>query len=271
MAEPHQSYDYIVMARARPAAQSPVEVGEANKSVLLLKAGGPARSPWIHIALGYAKLYAELSVNWCYTSEPEQYLNNRRLFQPRGKVQGGTAAINGMIYMRGQRRTSTIGPPRVASAGVGTAYCLTSNHARTRSASRMPITASKGPCRSGPAVRACARRGVPWRFRKTRSAAQSRFRRRHTAWYRLRPDHHAEEAPMDAPPVSPGSCEAERQCCVARAGRDDRARGKRPVGVVWRDKSGRREARARGEVILLAEHSIRRSCSSSPGSSRGTS
>jgi choline dehydrogenase len=69
---------------------------------LLLEAGGPAPSPWIHIQLGYAKLYADSSVNWCYTSEAEPYLNNRRLFQPRGKVLGGTAAINGMIYMRGQ-------------------------------------------------------------------------------------------------------------------------------------------------------------------------
>src|SRR4029077_14071859 len=102
LAEPHQSYDYIVIGAGSAGCAVAGRLGEANKSVLLLEAGGPARSPWIHIPLGYAKLYANPSLNWCYTSEPQPHLNNRRLFQPRGKVLGGTAAINGMIYMRGQ-------------------------------------------------------------------------------------------------------------------------------------------------------------------------
>jgi choline dehydrogenase len=67
-----------------------------------LEAGGKDRNPFIHIPLGYSLLYANPSVNWCYESAPEPYLNNRRLFQPRGKVLGGTGSINGMIYMRGQ-------------------------------------------------------------------------------------------------------------------------------------------------------------------------
>jgi hypothetical protein len=79
----------------------------------------------------------------------------------------------------------------------------------------------------GPAVQARARRGVPWRFRKARSAAQSRFQRRHTARHWLRPDHHAKGPPMDDGfRISPRSCEAERQCRFARDGREDRARRK---------------------------------------------
>src|SRR3989442_1200558 len=39
--------------------------------------------------------------NWMYESEPEKELNNRTLYQPRGKVLGGTSSINGMVYMRG--------------------------------------------------------------------------------------------------------------------------------------------------------------------------
>lgn len=77
-------------------------LGAAGHSVLLLEAGGQDRNPLIHIPLGYSMLYANPAVNWCYESEPEPQLNNRRLFQPRGKVLGGTGAINGMIYMRGQ-------------------------------------------------------------------------------------------------------------------------------------------------------------------------
>ena len=86
MAEPVQSYDYIVIGAGSAGCAVAGRLGAAKKSVLLLEAGGPARSPWIHIPLGYAKLYANPSINWCYTSEPEPHLNNRRLFQPRGKV-----------------------------------------------------------------------------------------------------------------------------------------------------------------------------------------
>ena len=68
----------------------------------MLEAGGKDSNPWIKIPLGYAKLYANPKVNWCYESEPEINLNNRCLFQPRGKVLGGSGAINGMIYVRGQ-------------------------------------------------------------------------------------------------------------------------------------------------------------------------
>ena len=69
--------------------------------MLLLEAGGPDRNPWIHIPLGYTKTYTDPRVNWMFESEPEAQLNGRTLYQPRGKVLGGTSSINGMVYMRG--------------------------------------------------------------------------------------------------------------------------------------------------------------------------
>ena len=69
--------------------------------VLLLEAGGKDSNPWIHVPLGYAKTFAIREVNWMFDSEPEPNLNNRTMYQPRGKVLGGTSSINGMIYMRG--------------------------------------------------------------------------------------------------------------------------------------------------------------------------
>src|SRR6056297_1871196 len=39
--------------------------------------------------------------NWWYESEPEPHMHNRRIYQPRGKVLGGSSCINGMIYIRG--------------------------------------------------------------------------------------------------------------------------------------------------------------------------
>ncbi len=95
-------YDFIVIGAGSAGCAVAGRIGEAGHSVLLLEAGGKDQSPFIHIPLGYSMLYANPAVNWCYESEPEPHLNNRRLFQPRGKVLGGTGAINGMIYMRGQ-------------------------------------------------------------------------------------------------------------------------------------------------------------------------
>src|SRR5258708_23725142 len=70
--------------------------------VLLLEGGGPDRHIWIHIPLGYGKLFSDRKVNWLYASEPEAELNNRQIIQPRGKVLGGSSSINGLLYIRGQ-------------------------------------------------------------------------------------------------------------------------------------------------------------------------
>ncbi|ETX30379.1 GMC family oxidoreductase [Roseivivax isoporae] len=96
------SYDFVVIGAGSAGCVVAGRLSDAGHKVLLLEAGGRDRNPWIHIPLGYAKLYANPTVNWCYRSEPEPNLNGRRLFQPRGKVLGGTGSINGMIYMRGQ-------------------------------------------------------------------------------------------------------------------------------------------------------------------------
>ncbi len=70
--------------------------------VVLLEAGGADRNIWIHIPIGYGKTIADPSINWCYETEPEPELGDRRLFWPRGKVIGGSSSINGLVYIRGQ-------------------------------------------------------------------------------------------------------------------------------------------------------------------------
>lgn len=72
--------------------------------VLLLEAGGQDLNPWIHVPLGYGKLFLDEKVNWRFHTEPEPNLDNRRIFQPRGKVLGGSSSINGLVYVRGQRQ-----------------------------------------------------------------------------------------------------------------------------------------------------------------------
>ena len=75
---------------------------DSNNTVLLLESGGWDNSPWIHIPLGYGKHFENPKVNWMYHSEPEIETGNRKIFQPRGKVMGGSSSINGLVYIRGQ-------------------------------------------------------------------------------------------------------------------------------------------------------------------------
>ncbi len=57
----------------------------------------------IHIPLGFAFLMKHKDINWCYQTEPEPELQNRRIDWPRGRVLGGCSSINGMVHIRGQR------------------------------------------------------------------------------------------------------------------------------------------------------------------------
>ena len=97
-----QTYDYIVTGAGSAGCVLAARLSESGRyRVLLLEAGGKDSNPWIHVPLGYAKTFVNPKVNWMFDSEPEPNLNNRVMYQPRGKVLGGTSSINGMIYMRG--------------------------------------------------------------------------------------------------------------------------------------------------------------------------
>ncbi|MGU9961853.1 MAG: GMC family oxidoreductase [Candidatus Puniceispirillales bacterium WSBS_2018_MAG_OTU23] len=70
--------------------------------VLLLEAGGEDRNPLIHIPAGYIKTMVNPSINWMFESQPDAASDNRVIAFPRGKVLGGSSAINAMLYVRGQ-------------------------------------------------------------------------------------------------------------------------------------------------------------------------
>ncbi|TAK99287.1 MAG: choline dehydrogenase [Rhodospirillaceae bacterium] len=76
---------------------------DPKRRVLLLEAGGEDWNPWIHVPIGYGKLFTHPKLNWLFSTEPEPGLNNRKIPQPRGRVLGGSSSINGLIYIRGQR------------------------------------------------------------------------------------------------------------------------------------------------------------------------
>jgi choline dehydrogenase len=96
------TYDFIVTGAGSAGCAVAGRLSEDGRySVLLLEAGPRDTYPWIHIPLGYHKTFNNPKVNWMFDSEPEPELNGRVMYQPRGKVLGGTSSINGMVYMRG--------------------------------------------------------------------------------------------------------------------------------------------------------------------------
>ena len=96
-------FDYIIVGAGSAGCVLANRLTASGKhSVLLLEAGPKDSHLWIHIPLGYGKLFKEKTVNWMYETEPEPGLNGRKVFQPRGKVLGGSSSINGLLYLRGQ-------------------------------------------------------------------------------------------------------------------------------------------------------------------------
>ena len=98
------SFDYIIVGGGSAGCVLANRLSASGEHrVLLLEAGGEDRNPWIHIPIGYGKLFKNAKVNWLYESEPEPELEGRRILQPRGKVLGGSSSINGLVYIRGQK------------------------------------------------------------------------------------------------------------------------------------------------------------------------
>ena len=96
-------FDYVIVGAGSAGCVLANRLSASGRhSVLLLEAGPKDRNIWIHVPLGYGKLFKEKSVNWMYQTEPEPGLDGRSIFQPRGKTLGGSSSINGLLYVRGQ-------------------------------------------------------------------------------------------------------------------------------------------------------------------------
>ncbi|MBS0241024.1 MAG: GMC family oxidoreductase N-terminal domain-containing protein [Proteobacteria bacterium] len=97
-----ETFDYIVTGAGSAGCTIAARLSEDGRHrVLLLEAGQRDSNPWVHIPVGYYKLYTHETLNWRFESEPVPGLNGRTSYQPRGKMLGGTSSLNGMVYMRG--------------------------------------------------------------------------------------------------------------------------------------------------------------------------
>ena len=100
-----ENFDFIILGAGSAGCVLANRLSENPKNkVLLIEAGGKDNYPWIHIPVGYFKTMHNPSVDWCYKTDPDETMNNRSIRYPRGKTLGGSSAINGLLYIRGQSR-----------------------------------------------------------------------------------------------------------------------------------------------------------------------
>lgn len=95
-------YDYIIVGAGSAGCVLANRLSaDPQVRVLLIEAGPADRHPFIHMPAGIAHLVRNRRLNWSYDTVAEPQLDGRRLWWPRGKVLGGSSAINAMCYVRG--------------------------------------------------------------------------------------------------------------------------------------------------------------------------
>jgi len=95
-------FDYIVIGAGTAGCALASRLTEnPETAVLLIEAGPAGRKREIHIPAAFPKLF-KTEVDWNFTTEPQEFLNGRSLYWPRGKMLGGTGSMNAMIYVRGR-------------------------------------------------------------------------------------------------------------------------------------------------------------------------
>ena len=97
-----QTFDYVIVGAGSAGCVLADRLSADGRfTVAVLEAGGSDAKLWIKIPIGYARTFYDERVNWKFRAEPDPGLINRALYWPRGKVLGGSSAINALVYCRG--------------------------------------------------------------------------------------------------------------------------------------------------------------------------
>ncbi|MEC8117613.1 MAG: GMC family oxidoreductase N-terminal domain-containing protein, partial [Pseudomonadota bacterium] len=98
------TYDYIIVGAGSAGCVLANRLTADGRHKVLLLEAGPGGHPLSRVPISYGQLIQDPAANWCYESEPEEGMANRRIPVPRGRLLGGSSAINGLVYVRGQPR-----------------------------------------------------------------------------------------------------------------------------------------------------------------------
>lgn len=100
-----ETFDFVVVGSGSAGGVLAARLSESGKyTVACLEAGTRgAGYPWTRIPAAIAFMFVDPKVNWCLQTEPTATVGGRSLYAPAGKLVGGSSALNGMIYNRGQR------------------------------------------------------------------------------------------------------------------------------------------------------------------------
>jgi choline dehydrogenase len=97
------TFDYVVVGAGSAGCAAAGRLAENGRyRVALLEAGPRGHGLWTRMPIGYGKTFYEPRVNWMYQTAPVPGFDGRTSYWPRGKVLGGSSAINAMVYSRGQ-------------------------------------------------------------------------------------------------------------------------------------------------------------------------
>lgn len=99
-----EQFEFVVIGGGSAGMALAARLSQAGRKTLLLEAGrekGSIFNNWmVDMPAAYGYAFMNPTINWMYQGEPEPTLKNRKMYQPRGKVLGGSSSINGIGYLR---------------------------------------------------------------------------------------------------------------------------------------------------------------------------